>query len=230
MSQTNPDRDRLLAAILPQVPFDGWSDAAFAAACAELGMTVEQGRLAAPRGAVDLAVAHHKAGDAAMVTALRQTALTDLRYSERVALALKLRLEAIPDKEVVRRATALFALPHLAGDGARLIWGTADAVWDALGDTSNDLNWYTKRATLSAVWATVVLYWLGDDSTNGQATTAFIDRRIGDVMAFEKAKAQVNANTYLRPLTGAFSHLASMIRPPMRMPPADLPGHWTTPN
>ena len=71
-------------------------------------------------------------------------------------------------------------LPHMAPEGARLIWGTADRIWTALGDTSDDVNWYTKRATLSGVYAAVVLYWLGDDSTDGQATRAFIDRRISD--------------------------------------------------
>jgi ubiquinone biosynthesis protein COQ9 len=51
-----------------------------------------------------------------------------------------------------------------AADGAKAIWGTADRIWTALGDTSDDLNWYTKRATLSAVYGSTVLYWLGDDS------------------------------------------------------------------
>ena len=63
---------------------------------------------------------------------------------------------------MVRRGTTLFALPHHAAEGAKLIWGTADAIWTALGDTSDDVNWYTKRATLSAVYGSVVLFWLGE--------------------------------------------------------------------
>ena len=97
-------------------------------------------------------------------------------------------------KEAVRRGTTLFALPHMAAEGAKLIWGTADAIWTALGDTSQDANWYTKRLTLSGVYSAVVLYWLGDDSLDMQATDAFLERRIDNVMQFEKFKAQARQN------------------------------------
>ena len=83
-------------------------------------------------------------------------------------------------------------MPQYFNEGTRCIWQTADAVWTALGDQSDDINWYSKRATLSAVWSSVVLYWLGDESENMQDTRAFIDRRIDNVMQFEKAKAQFN--------------------------------------
>ena len=224
-----PDRTRLLQAILLHVPFDGWSEVAFAAAAADCGLTSAQARAAAPRGAVDLAIDHHKVGDASMIAALKAADLAGLRFRERVAFALRTRLKVMTDREVVRRASALFALPHLAPEGARLIWGTADAVWTALGDTDTDLNWYTKRATLSAVWASVVLFWLGDDSPDGQATSEFIDRRIDGVMQIEKVKAQVRDFGPLKPLTGALGRLAGMVRAPGRVPDADLPGRWNSP-
>lgn len=223
------DRARLLKAILPHVPFDGWSDAAFAGACDDMGLSQTEGRALAPRGALDLAVDHHLAGDTAMRAALAWVDLAAMRFRDRVAHALRLRLLGL-DKEAVRRASALFALPHHVPEGARLIWGTADAVWTALGDSAQDLNWYTKRATLAAVWAAVVLYWLGDSSPDGQATDAFIDRRIDDVMQIEKLKAQVNAVPWLRPLTGALSRMAQAVRAPGQPPaggfPDDLPGYW----
>jgi len=223
------DRARLLQAILPHVPFDGWSDAAFAAACAALGLSQAEGRALAPRRALDLACDHHKAGDAAMVAALQASEIGGLKVRDKVALALRLRLQGL-DREQVRRASALFALPLNAAEGARLIWGTADAVWTALGDSSDDLNWYTKRVTLAAVWGAVVLYWLGDASADGQATDTFIDRRIGDVMQIEKWKAQVRAAPLLRPLTSVLDRLTAGIRAPgKRGMPDDLPGHWSPP-
>jgi hypothetical protein len=90
-----------------------------------------------------------------------------------------------------------FALPQYAADGARAIWGTADAIWEALGDASDDYNWYTKRATLSAVYGATVLYWLGDESPENRDTWAFLDRRIEDVMRIEKVKAEVQKNPVL---------------------------------
>lgn len=225
----DPARLRLLDAILPHVAFDGWSDTAFAAAVADTGMTMAEARALCPRRAVDLAVAFHTAGDAAMVAAVAAANLSGMRYRDKVIFAIRARINAITDKEAVRRGAALFALPHMAAEGARLTWGTADAIWRALGDTSVDINWYTKRATLSGVWAAVVLYWLGDDSLNAQATDDFVARRIDDVMRIEKVKAQVNTNAMLRPILAPINKVMGMVKAPKGAPPADMPGSWTGP-
>ncbi|MFG5384039.1 COQ9 family protein [Yoonia sp. R2-816] len=222
----DPAKDKLIDAILPHVAFDGWAPVAFNAAVAEVGLDPAHAKTLCPRGAVDLAVAYHQRGDGAMVAALKQADMSDMRFRDKVAHALRLRIRAIDDKEAVRRGTALFALPHMAPDGTKLIWGTADAIWDALGDTSRDINWYTKRMTLSGVYGSVVLYWLGDDSLDGQATDAFIDRRIDDVMQFEKVKAQVKQNPLLKPVTGPLSRMLGAIKAPTKVPPVDLPGMW----
>ena len=222
-----PLEDQLLEAALMHVAFDGWSPETFVAAAADVGVSPEEARVACPRGALDLAVLFHQRGDAAMVAALDAADLEGMRFRDKVALAIRLRLEVVPDKEAVRRGSALFALPHMAPEGARLIWGTADRIWTALGDASDDVNWYTKRATLSGVYAAVVLYWLGDDSTDGQATRAFIDRRISDVMQIETVKAQVRDIPVLRPLMGPLDRVLSSIKPPRGVQDRDdLPGTW----
>ena len=224
-----PKIETLLDAALNHVAFDGWSPATFSAAARDAGMTEAEARGLAPRGAVDLAVAYHRRGDRAMIDRLKTTDLSGLRFRDKVATALRFRVEAMDDREAVRRATALFSLPNHAAEGARLIWETADHVWTALGDTSDDLNWYSKRATLSAVWASVVLYWLGDDSAGQADTIAFIDRRIEDVMRIEKVKGQLREN----PLTKPFMELQSKLFRNVRMPDMshlnDLPGRWQGP-
>ena len=222
-------KQQLLDAIVPHVAFDGWTPDAFAAAIADTDIAPDAAKLACPRGAVDLALAFHLAGDAAMVAALAKADLSDMRFRDKVAHAIRLRLAAVDDKEAVRRGSTLFALPHMAPEGAKLIWGTADAIWTALGDTSEDINWYTKRATLSGVYASVVLYWLGDDSLDTQATDAFIDRRIDNVMQFEKVKAGVNKNPLLKPITGPLTRMMSMVKAPSTSPRDDLPGRWVDP-
>lgn len=225
----DPQARNLLEAILPHVPFDGWSEAAFSAACRDIDMTAQAARLLCPRGAVDLAVLSHKLGDQQMIEALAGADLSEMRFRDKVAHAVWLRLQVIDDREVVRRASALFALPHMAPEGAQLIWGTADAIWTALGDSSQDANWYTKRATLSAVYGSVVLYWLGDQSDEQSATRAFIDRRIENVMQFEKLKASMSDNRLLKPLTTPLLKLMSTIKAPAARP-ADLPGRWNNPS
>lgn len=212
----------LLNAILPNVAFDGWSEAAFRDACTACGMTVDQGHALCPRGAVDLAVFYHERGDQEMRDRFAAADVSTLRYSEKVARLIEIRLEVIDDPEAVQRATSMFALPHLAPLGARLIWGTADAIWDTLGDTSTDSNWYTKRATLSAVWSSVILFWLGDQSESKADTRDFIDRRIDNVMQFEKTKARIRENKALSAAFAPLTAAMSLLKAPVRRD--DLPG------
>ena len=159
-----------------------------------------------------------------MVAALADADLGAMRYSDRVALAVRLRIELAGDREVVRRGTGLFALPQNAGDGAALIWGTADAIWTALGDTSRDVNWYTKRAILAGVYGATVLFWLGDTSDGAGATQDFIDRRIGDVMRLEKFKADVRGSKVFGPLAEGFGRMLAQVRAPDPRYRDDLPG------
>lgn len=220
---------RLLDAALNHVAFDGWSETTFRAATrdAEVDPVVARGLY--PRGAVDMAMAFHRRGDEQMAQALSAKDQTGLRYRDRVALAVRTRIEVIPDREAVRRGATLFALPMYAADGAKLIWGTADRIWCELGDSTRDFNWYTKRATLSGVYSSSVLYWLGDDSVDQQATWDFIDRRIDDVMAFEKTKAKIRGNPVLSRVLSGPERLLSRVRAPGRSADPKVPGGWTAP-
>lgn len=215
-------KDRLLDAALNHVAFDGWTDETFRAAVADTGLDAGYARALCPRGAVDLALAYHARGDASMLERLAAEDLSELRFRDRIASAVRFRLEAVTDKEAVRRGATLFALPAYAADGAKAIWGTCDAIWTALGDTSEDVNWYTKRATLSAVYSSTVLYWLGDESPDHQATWEFLDRRIDNVMQFEKFKADIQKNPLLKPFLAGPNWLAGQLRAPRRGD--DLPG------
>ncbi len=161
MTDTPSAADRLLDAALAHVAFDGWSEATLAAAALETGIDPALARALYPRAGLDLALAYHRRGDAQMVAALAATDLGALRFREKVALAVRLRLQGA-DREAVRRGATLMALPQNTPDAARAVWATADAIWNALGDTSEDGNWYSKRAILAAVHSATVLFWLGD--------------------------------------------------------------------
>lgn len=220
---TDDAKDRVLDAALMHVPFDGWSGGTLRAAATDAGVDAGLARALFPRGGVDLALAYHARGDAAMVARLQDMDLTALRFRDRIAAAVRARLE-VADQELVRRGTTLFALPMHAADGAKAIWGTADKIWTTLGDTSQDLNWYTKRATLSAVYGSTVLYWLGDTSPGNQATWEFLDRRIDGVMQFEKLKASVRENPLGKAMMNGPGKIFSKFRAPKL--PDNLPGRF----
>mgnify|MGYP001794145203 CR=1 FL=1 len=218
-------RDKVLAAALPLVVFDGWTDRTLAEAVRDAEVDPALSRLAFPRGGVDLALAFHHSNDAKLADWLEETDLSALRYSERVSQAIFHRLEIVEQhREAVRRAASLFALPIYATDGARAIWQTADTIWAGLGDTSRDLNWYTKRATLSTVYSSVVLFWLGDDSPDHTATRAFIDRRIENVMQFEKLKSSVRSSPLGRAFEAGPGRIFDRIRAPSAVMRRDAPG------
>ncbi len=216
-------RARLMRTMRDNAVFDGWGEAAFHRALAETGIDADTARLACPRGSVDVALEFHFAGDRDLADLLAGTDLSALRYSDRVARAVEMRLDVMAaDREAVRKASAFFALPQNAGDGARAVWHTADTIWTGLGDSSRDVNWYSKRAILSAVWSSVVLYWLGDESPGFAQTSDFIARRIGNVMTFEKFKGRFRDS----PLGKAFARGPGRLLDRIEAPGSrsDLPG------
>ncbi len=217
---------RLLEAAKLHVPFDGWSETTLRMAAADAD--IEPGLIPAicPRGAVDLALAYHDEGDRAMLARLRGTDLSAMRFRDRVAFAVRVRLEVIEDRELVRRGTTLFALPQHAADGARAIWRTCDHIWTALGDKSDDVNWYTKRATLSGVYASTVLYWLGDDSEHDARTWEFLDRRIDDVMRIETLKSRARENRLVSGVMAGPLTVLSRVKAPRGRHQTGMPGRW----
>lgn len=181
-------RDRLAKAALLHVPFDGMNLAALRAGARDIGLSGDVAEAFFPGGGADLAAWIHRRGDARLAEWMQGAPAG--RISERIADAIRQRLE-FADVELVRAASAVLALPANQPLAARLMWETADTIWNGLGDSSRDVNWYSKRATLSTVYAACVLYWLGDLSEDHAETRDFIDRRIDGVMQFEKLKAQV---------------------------------------
>lgn len=219
-------RDKLLDAALVHVMFDGWSPETFKMAITDSGVDPALAQLACPRGALDLAVAFHRRGDRNMVSAMQAADMEALRYKDRIALGVRLRLEAVAqDHEAVRRGVTLFALPQHAAEGANLIWGSCDLIWNTLGDTSEDVNWYTKRATLSAVYSATVLFWLGDESEGYANSWDFLDRRIDNVMQIETFKAALRKNPLFKGFMAGPGRLLDQIKAPARTIPTDLPGH-----
>ena len=88
-------------------------------------------------------------------------------------------------------ALSILAMPQNLPQAARLSWRSADVMWRLAGDTATDYNHYSKRAILSAVYGSTLLAWLQDESEGSADTAAFLDRRIDQVMQFEKWKAGI---------------------------------------
>lgn len=194
MADTTTDalRDRLLDAMLPNVPFDGWSVNCINHAAKDLGIDPALARNAFPRGALDAISLHSTRADQRMVAALQARDLAQVKVRDRITLAVRLRLEQCEEeREAVRRAVQFLALPTGGPVAARLLYKTVDAIWHGIGDASTDFSFYTKRAILAGVYSATLAYWLQDDSEGRAKTWEFLDRRIGDVMNIYKVRARV---------------------------------------
>jgi ubiquinone biosynthesis protein COQ9 len=170
--------------------FDGWTDAAVEAAALAEGSDPAVAALAVPSGAVGLIDLYGRGVDRALAEALPPETLAAMKIRERIRALVwtRLRIQE-PAREAIRRALAILAMPQNAAAGARFSWRSADVMWRMAGDTATDYNHYTKRAILSAVYGSTLLAWLQDDSEGAGDTAAFLDRRIDEVMRFEKWKA-----------------------------------------
>lgn len=185
---------RLVAAALPHVPFDGWSDAALRRAAHDAGIDPALLPLAFPRGPIDAVEAFWAEADWHMAETASAQELAALSLRGRIIFLVRLYLEHLtPEREAVRRALTLQALPLHPGSGPACLARTVDALWRAAGDQATGFDFYTKRALLAGVFSATVLFWLDDRSPDQEDSWAFLERRIADVLRLGMQAARLRA-------------------------------------
>ncbi len=185
-------REALIEAMLPDVAFDGWSRPALRAAARRIDMPVGEALALFPGGAADYVACFSRWADSRMLDRLEGSPLDQLRVPERIGRAVDIRLDIIEGwREPVRRALTVLALPQHAPLAARLLYQTVDGIWYAAGDSATDFSFYTKRATLAAIYAATLLYWLEDRSLGFADTRAFLNRRLANVAHIGAARQRL---------------------------------------
>ena len=182
---------KILEAALVDLAFDGFTDAVVEKAGQSAGIEPAETAFAFPRGGIDLAIYFVRDGVAEMEAKLASLDIESMKIRARIKNAVQTRLEIDADnKGIARRAFNMLALPGNAKEASLCLAHTVDVMWRSTGDKSTDFNFYTKRATLAAVYSATRLFWLNDDSTDSLDSWAFLDRRIDNVMQIEKGKAK----------------------------------------
>jgi ubiquinone biosynthesis protein COQ9 len=191
--ERSPERDAALEAMLPNVPFDGWTYRALGTGLASIGVPREEAELLFPGGAADMIEAFCDWADRRMDQAAAEQ-LGEIKLPERVQAVVALRLaQTRPYKEAVRRAVAVLILPRHGRLAATCTARTVDAIWYAAGDRSTDFTWYTKRAILTAAYTSTLLFWLRDSSEDDAATLAFLDRRMPGIAWTQRLRRRAEA-------------------------------------
>ena len=205
MSPLEQTRAALALTVGENAVFDGWTVKAVETAAAQSGIDPALARLAFPKAKIDMIDAYVAAVDAAMLAEFPPDRVAAMKVRDRIRAQLWYRLELMaPAREALRSAIAILAMPQNAPRALSIGWRTADLIWRNAGDTASDYNHYTKRLTLSAVYASSLIAWLDDQSDGFADTAAFLDRRLANVMSFEKFKAQWTGSDLTRPSLSRF--------------------------
>lgn len=209
MLPADPTLDEIRAALAPLIAdnaaFDGWTNEALSLAADTAGVDQDVARLAFTGGAVAMIDAWFAYVDNAMTIAVPDVALQRMKIRARITALVEARLAAVADnREALRRALAVLAMPQNIARATRLGWRTVDLIWRQAGDTATDYNHYTKRTILGGVYAATITVFINDESEDWADTRAFLGRRIEGIMRFEKAKAGFVARTENLPSLSRF--------------------------
>lgn len=205
----DPTLDEVRAALAPLIAdnaaFDGWTQDALTLAADQAGVDQDIARLAFADGAVAMIDAWFAHIDGVMTIAVPAAALDQMKVRAKITALVEARLAAVADnREALRRALAVLAMPQNIARAARLGWRTVDLIWRQAGDTATDYNHYTKRTILGGVYAATITVFLDDESEDWADTRAFLARRIEGIMRFEKAKAGFLTRTENMPSLSRF--------------------------
>jgi ubiquinone biosynthesis protein COQ9 len=187
MTRNNAIKDKIIETALPDIPFDGWTAAVLERAAVNAGFEKNMVKAVFPKGVEDAIIHFSRWADERMLDALKKTNPVSLKVRERIALGVRIRFEILePHREAERLAIAYWMRPFRKIQGAKLVWKTADVIWQWAGDTATDYNRYTKRGLLSGVLTATAFFWLNDNSPGRKESWAFLERRIDNVLSVGK--------------------------------------------
>ncbi|KAF9434242.1 Ubiquinone biosynthesis protein coq9, mitochondrial [Entomortierella beljakovae] len=182
--------EAILRSALTFVPHHGWTTLSITKAAESMGYPpIIHGMF--PKGGADLI-------DFFLQDCLNRLPLElegrmeGLKTQEKIRLGTLTRLGMIaPYIDRWPEALAIMGQPSNVPMSLNHLAKIVDEIWYLAGDTSADMNWYTKRASLAGIYTTTELYMTTDKTPNYEATQKFLDRRFVDAATLGKATNEV---------------------------------------
>ena len=176
--------------------FDGWTSKTLRDSVKQADLPTGAAALYFPDGVLELIGFWADELNAHVEETLAGLDLDTMKIRDKVTAGVVARLEALNGHEAAaKRAASRLMLPDALGQGPAQIWAAADTIWRAIGDTSTDANYYSKRTILSGVISSSLMAWLSDSTADKREGRAFVDARISNVMQIEKAKWKLKKRT-----------------------------------
>ncbi|KAI8065176.1 COQ9-domain-containing protein [Gongronella butleri] len=185
----------LLHATLKHVPALGWTRQSMAQGAQDLGLSsAMQGVFSGgPSGLVDAYLQDCRRQFVQNIEREYSDLVQDPSMTSRVRRLTRLRLKLLEPyahrwpEALATTTSSPTAVTATLGHLADIV----DDIWYFAGDRSPDMNWYTKRASLAAVYSATELYMSQDLSEDYVETYRFLDRRLEDAACVGSTASQL---------------------------------------
>ena len=187
----------LVNAMLVHVPFDGWSWTALEQGAIDMDFETKLNFEDRKKiyydlfknGPIDFIETFSKIIDDEMEKNYESLAIKPDRVPQKIKTIILIRLHLSQKyKEAVRSSLSLTAIPKNSKQSLKILYRTCHRIWKIAGDTSTDFSFYTKRASLAAVYSSTLLFWLNDNSSTQDESESFLDRRLKDISRISNLK------------------------------------------
>lgn len=187
-------RTALLAEMVKIAGETGWTEQAMASAADAAKLSAQDIALGVPGGLPELVKAYFDQSKAAITDAFgAHKDFEALKIRQKVTFGVAVWLETLNKHHAAScKALDWCAVRPLGGlPMTELIWSVADTIWSGLGDMDTGFTYMSKRTILSGVVGSTLAVWRTSYGTR-EEWGPFLDRRIENVMTFEKWKAKLN--------------------------------------
>ena len=182
-------KKKILNLILAKVCDTGWSKESIQVAAEQSKFSFDEVMTAFDNDIGEIVKFFNRCVDEEMVSGLRRGVKKKHSIRGQIKKAILLRLRILSrNKKAFKNTMAYLSFPQNLTLSLDLLYSTADSIWRSIGDKSTDFNFYTKRILLSGIYLPTLLFWIEDRSDGFRDTSAFIDRRIENIMHIQKLR------------------------------------------
>jgi len=179
-------RTKILSSSLQFVPAYGWTREAVEAGTETLGYPTVTAGVVKDAG-IQLIHHHVASANAALAVSMKTEAAAEAEPGKPVRVGpfirrnveKRLRMNA-PYLSRWSDAIVIQSHPQNAPHSLHLSLELMDSIWHHAGCKSTDMNWYTKRLSLLAIYKSSELAMINDKSDDFKETWDFVDRRLAD--------------------------------------------------
>ncbi|KAL0075139.1 COQ9-domain-containing protein [Phycomyces blakesleeanus] len=185
----------MLQATLPYIQQHGWTMDAMTQGAKSLGYpSVAHGVFpGGEAGLVDAFLADCRRRFIAMAEERQNTGQFEgYTVNEKVKMLTIMRIGMMkPYIKTWPEALAIMAHPTNVPMSLKHLSEVVDDIWFYAGDRSPDMDWYTKRASLAAIYSSTEVFMTQDVSPNHAETFRFLNRRLDEVAWIDASARQV---------------------------------------